>query len=76
MRGAKSKKLMAAQSLAIISVMWVALAALFHIFWKPPRPTWVAQFIFIGIVLIIVWVIIIGIALFITRVGRKSRREE
>lgn len=67
----KSKKLIGAQILGIVSVVWIALAALFHIFWEPPRPSWVAQFIFIGIALVIVWIIIVGIALLITKLGRR-----
>ena len=59
MKGTKSKKLVvAARITGVISAAWVGLTPIFHIFgdviWEYPRPPWVGQFIFIGIVLMII----------------------
>jgi len=80
MKGTKSKKLIVGYILVTVSSVWILLAALFHIFgkaiWGYPRPPWVGQFIFIGIVLMIAEGIIFGIALLIGKLGRKSHRKK
>ena len=70
----KSKKLVTVEILALISVVWVLLTTLFHFFWEPPRPLWVAQFMLIGIVLMIVWGIAIGIALLVAKLSQYRTR--
>lgn len=81
MKCTKSKKLIVivGKILVIVSSVLIVLAVLFHIFgkviWGYPYPLWVSQFIFIGIVLIIIEGIILGIVV-IAKLVEKSHRKK
>ena len=76
MKSTTSKKLIVGKGIGIISAIWILFATLFHLFghviWGYLRPPWVGQFIFIGIVLIIAWVIIIGITLLTGKLSKRA----
>ena len=79
MKSKMSKKLMVGKAIIIISGVWIFLAMIFQIFndtiWGYPPPPWVGQFVFIGVVLIIAWLIIIGIALTVGKLSKRTRHK-
>lgn len=83
MKGTKSKKLIVSNIIlgivASVCTVWIVLTVIFHMFgkviWGYPRPPWVGQFIFIGIVLMIIEGIILGIVV-IAKLVEKSHRKK
>ena len=83
MKGTKSKKLIVGNIIlgivASVCAVWIVLTVIFRYFgkviWGYPYPPWVDQFIFIGIVLMIIFVIILGIVV-IAKLVKKSHRKK
>lgn len=70
---------MVAQILGVVFSVWGLIAILLPHYWRG-YPSWVDQFLFIGLVVFIVfWLAIIGIGFFnllIKKSGRRVHREE